>query len=291
VAVVPVRGKKLVIKADMLVQKTDVPRGMTFRQAARKAVAMCVSDFAAKGVKPDSFLVSLGIPRGTSGSRIRELASGLHDGERQWQVKLIGGDTSEADQLMVNCVMAGFAERLVGRDGAQPGDSVITSGYFGYPSAGLKILLGGARSATWFRRKALMSVLMPTPNLGLGISLAPLLSSSMDSSDGLARSLHALSRASNVGMEISHLPAGRGVESFAEANGLSAKRLVLQGGEEYLVVGTIEKRRLQRAKRVAKRHGGELIEVGRVTVRPGDVILRSRGTRERIEDAGWVHLR
>ena len=31
VAIVPIRGKKLVFKADMLVESTDIPAGMTYR--------------------------------------------------------------------------------------------------------------------------------------------------------------------------------------------------------------------------------------------------------------------
>ena len=50
VATLPASPGKLVLKSDMLVGRTDVPPGMTWRQAARKAVAMCVSDFASKGV-------------------------------------------------------------------------------------------------------------------------------------------------------------------------------------------------------------------------------------------------
>ena len=64
VALIPAGKGRLVAKVDMLVEHTDVPPGMTYRQAARKAVAMCVSDFAAKGVKPDSFMVSLGLKNG-----------------------------------------------------------------------------------------------------------------------------------------------------------------------------------------------------------------------------------
>jgi thiamine-monophosphate kinase len=57
------RSSLAVLKTDMLVDKTDVPSGMSLRQAARKAVIMNVSDFAAKGVEPTAVLVSLGLPR------------------------------------------------------------------------------------------------------------------------------------------------------------------------------------------------------------------------------------
>src|SRR5260370_16712094 len=63
VALIPpgARGQGVVLKCDMLVAKTDVPPGMSLKMAARKAVAMCVSDFAAKGVRPTAFIISLAL--------------------------------------------------------------------------------------------------------------------------------------------------------------------------------------------------------------------------------------
>jgi thiamine monophosphate kinase len=52
-----------VLKTDMLVALTDVPPGMSLFQAARKAVVMNVSDFAAKGVLPKGVMVGLGLPK------------------------------------------------------------------------------------------------------------------------------------------------------------------------------------------------------------------------------------
>lgn len=279
------------LKVDMLVESTDVPRGMSFRQAARKAVAMCVSDFAAKGVKPDSYMVSLGLARDTSDERIEGLAAGLKDASREWDLKLVGGDTNEAGELVIDCAMAGFGERIVSREGARRGDLVVTTGLFGYPPSGLRILMKGAEAGRAFREAALKSVLLPSPDLRLGLALGPFWTSAMDSSDGLARSLHTLARASGVGIEIHRLPAAEGVDEFASANGLSARELALAGGEEYLIVGTMKESVFDGAKRAARRCGGRVIEIGVVSGRRGVVALRREGRSEPIEDAGWVHLR
>ncbi|HET6716274.1 MAG TPA: AIR synthase related protein, partial [Nitrososphaeraceae archaeon] len=42
----------IVLKSDMLVESTDVPKTMKPWQIARKAILACVSDFAAKGIRP-----------------------------------------------------------------------------------------------------------------------------------------------------------------------------------------------------------------------------------------------
>ncbi|MDA4120216.1 MAG: thiamine-phosphate kinase, partial [Thaumarchaeota archaeon] len=226
VALIPVGPGKLVAKVDMLVEGTDVPKGMTYRQAARKTVAMCVSDFAAKGARPDSFLISLGLRKGVTQEQVEELALGLKDAEREWGMHLMGGDTNESSELIIDCAMVGFAKKLVTRAGASPGDKVVVTGPFGYAPAGLKILIQGVSAEAKFAETAKESVLYPTPNLQVGLALAPYLTSAMDSSDGLARSLHTLAKESGVGFEVSELPVGPGVDKFARMNGLSTEELV-----------------------------------------------------------------
>ena len=45
-------GQVLVAHTDMFAAGTDMPPGMSYRQAARKVVVANVSDLAAKGAKP-----------------------------------------------------------------------------------------------------------------------------------------------------------------------------------------------------------------------------------------------
>ena len=291
VAVVPVRGKKVVLKVDMLVESTDVPPGMDYRQAARKAVAMCVSDFAAKGVRPDSFLASLGLRRLTTEEQVDQLGRGFRDAEREWGVRMVGGDTNETDQLVIDCAMVGFAKKVVERRGARPGDALMVTGPFGYPPAGLKIMIDGARAERRFRETATKSVTKPTPDLEVGIALGDYLTSAMDSSDGLARSIHTLAEESGVGFELDKVPAGEGVAEFAEENGLSLQDLVMAGGEEYVIVGTVSPRNLASAREAAKSAGGQITAIGRATREKGRVLLRTGRSRKRVPDEGWTHLR
>ncbi|MHA2060105.1 MAG: AIR synthase related protein, partial [Candidatus Ranarchaeia archaeon] len=55
--------KYAVLKTDMLVGSTDVPKGMTASQIGAKSVTMNVSDLAAKGVQPTGIIIALGLPR------------------------------------------------------------------------------------------------------------------------------------------------------------------------------------------------------------------------------------
>ena len=283
-------GEGVVLKCDMLVARTDVPPGMSWRSASRKAVAMCVSDFAAKGVPPSAFMVSLGLPGGTAKGRVVELASGLLEASREWGLRLVGGDTSEADDLIIDCSMVGFSKRMVTRGGARPGQYVVTSGRFGETAAGLKILMEGAKAEPRFRKRAIESAYTPTPRLKVGLAVAGCLSSSMDSSDGLAISLHTISQMSGVGIRLTEVPYSRGLRDFASLNSYSADELALYGGEEYEIVGTVEKGRLREAESKARSVGGELLVIGD-TVSASTLKGVAFADGRTVRKDGWVHFR
>lgn len=292
VAVLPVGRGFLVAKTDMLVAKTDVPRGMSLRQAARKSVVMCVSDFAAKGVKPRYALLSLGIPRSMDRRGVLDLAKGFRDAKRKYSVEIAGGDTNECDDLVIDCCMLGFAEKVVPRSGAKIGDVVVSSGLFGLQPSGVRILTENAWAQPAFRKRAVRSVFEPNARLGLGLALAEagLLNSSIDSSDGLAISLHEIAEKSMVSIEVQRVPYAPGVREFAETHGLPIRDLLFYGGEEYEIVGTMAEENFREAQKVAGGLGVSLAIVGRVVEGEPGVTLNEDGEKSRIERKGWIHL-
>jgi thiamine-monophosphate kinase len=283
-----------VLKTDMLVDKTDVPPGMSLRQAARKAVVMNVSDFAAKGVKPSVALVALGLPRNLKQRDIEELAEGLNAGAREYDCYVVGGDTGEASDLIVSVSMFGLARKdeLVLRSGARPGDIVAVTGLFGKTSAGLKILANDFSVPPSLRGVLVRPVLTPQARLkeGLALSRAHSVSASMDSSDGLAWSLHELGRASKVGFLIDALPLAEEARRFAQLHGLDPVELALYGGEEYELVLTIRPERWNTAQRAINEVGGVLLPIGKATEKEG-FILSKEGKKCVIEARGYEHFR
>jgi thiamine-monophosphate kinase len=287
-------GKLAILKTDMLVDKTDVPKGMTLWQAARKAVVMNVSDFAAKGVKPLVMLVSLGLPRNMVEKDIREIGDGLNAGAREYDAYIIGGDTGEASDIVISLSVFGIAERsdVMLRSGARPGDIVAVTGGFGQTSAGLKILQNGFTAKERMRETLVKSVLMPHARLveGLALSCTKAVTASIDSSDGLAWSLHEIARASKVGFLINHLPISKEAQTFAKINRLDPLDLVLHGGEEYELIVTVKPKLLNKAEEAVEKVGGKLLPVGVVTAKR-KVLLETRGKRHVIEPRGYEHFR
>jgi thiamine-monophosphate kinase len=285
-------GKLAVLKTDMLVGSTDVPPGMTVRQAAMKAVVANVSDLAAKGVKPIAGLVALGLPSRLTTRDIMDIGIGLRDSARKYRFPIVGGDTNESRDLTISIALLAVAHRgeIVLRSGARVGDLVAVTGDFGSAAAGLRALLEKKRHPRQLPKPLYDAVFNPTAELETGGSLASsrTLSASIDSSDGLAWSLHQLSEASRVGMEIYDVPVSRAAVEFATQLGYDENDLALYGGEEYHLVVTIRRGEFLAARKAAR---GNLKLIGVVTNRSNGVRLRRVGRDTRIERKGWEHFK
>lgn len=288
------KGRLAVLKTDMLTSKTDVPKEMSLWQAARKTVVMNVSDFAAKGVKPLVIIVSLGLPRNYSAKDVEEIAEGLNAGAREYDTYIIGGDTGETTDLIIATSLFGTTRKdgMMLRKGAKVGDIVAVTGLFGNPKAGLKILLNKLETAPDLKEKLISSVLMPKAKLKEGLTLrsTKAVTASIDSSDGLAWSLHELSKINKIGFLITKIPIASETIQFAEINRLNPIDLAFYGGEEYELVVTIKPKLLKKTINEIEKIGGSLIPIGKVTKNP-QILININGKKKKIKPKGWEHFK
>lgn len=286
------RGVVAVLKTDMLVGSTDMPPGMTMRQAAWKAAVANVSDLAAKGVRPYAGLVALGLPADLTKSDVKQIANGLHDVSKVYRFPFVGGDTNESKDFTIAIALFALAEqrRLVLRTGARDGDIIAVTGEFGATSAGLKALLEYREKPAGLPKSLFDAVFHPRAQLDLGLKLASsgALTSSIDSSDGLAWSLHQLADASHVGMLIREIPIANEAIRFAERRKLNPVDLALYGGEEYQLVVTVRPNKLRSVVRAVK---GELKAIGSVTRQFKGVRMCVETREVRVERKGWEHFK
>ncbi len=286
--------KIAVLKTDMLVGKTDVPPQMSWRQAARKAVVMNVSDLAAKGVKPLGIVVSLGIPRNLTRRDVEEIGKGLNVGAREYETYILGGDTNETDDIVISVAVFGLAkeENLILRSGARPGDVVATTGLFGLTSPGIKILTEKLIAPPKIREKLVDSVLTPHARLREGLALAQTraATAAIDSSDGLAWSLHELSDSSKVGFVIDKPPVAPETYEFARIHNFDPLELSLYGGEEYELIVTVTPKLWKKAEEAVARCKGSLMKIGRVTAE-NTLLLKHGKKTVKVEARGYEHFK
>ncbi len=287
--------KVLIVNIDTLVGKTDIPPGATYKQMGRKAVLMGVSDVIAKGARPVGLLASWGVPRKFTLKEIEEIVQGLNMASEEFEAYVLGGDLNESDDLFISVVAFGWIDKskIVTRRGAKPGDYLVSTGTFGLTGVGFKILLHNYRAPQKIKEKALNSVYFPQIKWKeyLRLTERKLVTASIDCSDGLAVSLHQLSRLSQVGFCITNIPIAKEALEFSEKHGLDPYDLALyEGGEEFHIVFTVKPNELKKATSIFEENGSKLYVLGKATSRK-EVFLDTEDKKEVIEEKGWEHLR
>ncbi|MDI1495001.1 MAG: thiamine-monophosphate kinase (thiL) [Cenarchaeum symbiont of Oopsacas minuta] len=265
-------GKGLTVAIDTITASSDIPKGMRLYDAARKSVVACVSDFAAKGIKPQFGVVTITIPSSFTVKSTRDLASGIASAAKKFDLKILGGDTSFGE-LSISVCLFGYSKNPVGRDGAKIGDGIFATGWFGYSAAGLHLALSRKKPIGLFEIRAKKAFCTPNARLEFGIAASKHFSSSIDSSDGLAESLYELAQASGKQFLLEKIPTPLGLVEFAKKYRVKSNDLLFYGGEEYELVFTVPQKQWSIIHRLAIKHRVSLTRIG--TVRSGkDIYLK-----------------
>jgi thiamine-monophosphate kinase len=185
----------VVVTQDALVENVHFRlEWISWRDLGWRAAAVNLSDLAASGADAQGLIVTLAAPGATHVEDVFE----LYEGMAETGVPVLGGDTSEAERLVLSVAAIGRSERVPGRTGAQPGDLLVVTGP-----------LGAAGAA--FKRR---SFVRPPLRLAQGKALAQDAHALIDISDGLAvDAAHVASRSGcRLVIELERVPLADGAE-------------------------------------------------------------------------------
>ncbi|TFF84551.1 thiamine-monophosphate kinase, partial [Candidatus Heimdallarchaeota archaeon] len=270
---------------------------MTFFQMGAKSTTMAISDLAAKGVHCQLTIASGVFPGDYSGQETVDIVKGIQQISHECGAKFLGGDTNEGNDLVLSVVAAGVQQqqKLIKRQTANIGDYIYTSGPFGLTGAGFKIFLENVSSSKQQRELFYKAVYEPKPKCHLSSFLTDhgLITSCIDSSDGLAWSLYELIRdRSNLGIILTELPVHPLVIEFAEDNNLNPLDLVFYGGEEFELVFTVGEKEAETFKKRIAKSKINVNLIGKITSEnPGEVFFEDEGTTTLIKQKGWEHFK
>lgn len=273
----------LIVTTDMLHRKTDFPERMTGWQIGWMSVAVNLSDLASKGARPVGVVMAMGLPADAEISFIDELVKGMDDCAKRFGTGIVGGDTDSHDELTITGTALGVVRKdaLITRGGAHPKDIVCVTGYCGCAGAALHALVGNA-DATDEIMKALFE---PFPRIYEGMKLAETgaVTSMMDTSDGLAMSLHDLGMASNVGFKIyeNKLPMHPDVKNMLSGGKLL--EMALYSGGDFELLFTVAPDKLEFVKNKC-----DLTVIGEVT--GSDIIIEKTDGLEKVNARGYGHF-
>lgn len=204
-----------------------------------RATMAAASDLAAMGAAPLGLLAALVLPPWVSDADLAALAAGQREAAEALGTAVIGGNLARGTELSITTTALGFAARPLTRAGARPGDALWMAGPVGLAAAGLAALeRGGALPgavaiavAAWRR---------PRARIAEGQRAGTTARAAIDVSDGLARDVGHLARASGVRAVLEAAAiVGDELRSAAAALGRDPLALALHGGEDYALVVTL----------------------------------------------------
>ncbi len=232
-AVIPFRNTNLVFTTDMLHRTTDFPPEASPYAIGWRGVAVSLSDLAAMGARPLGVLLALGDP-GLADRLVQGVLEGALACCATVGTSLIGGDIDRHSELTLVSSAIGEAERPVMRKGAHVGDAVCVTGDLGRTQAALQLYEKG-------RTIQADELFAFPPRVAWGTLLAPHVTSMIDISDGLARSLHLLARESGVGFAVEEELLPISPEAARDIPLRDRREAILFGGEDYELLFTVPK--------------------------------------------------
>jgi thiamine-monophosphate kinase len=273
----------------------------------RKALAAGLSDLAAMGAAPGEAYVVVGAPDEMADEELLGIADGLAQVASREGVSIAGGDLVSSPVLVVSVTAIGSEPQgspVVSRAGSRPGDVIAVTGELGGAAAAITLLSqdetpssapgsdGPSRALAPELREALIArQLDPRPRLREGLALASAGATAMiDISDGLGADAGHIARASGCRLEIDldRVPVADGVTAVTGGEG-AALELAASGGEDYELLVTLPRARVERARRAVSEAGSNLTEIGYATEGRG-VALRLPGGGE-VEPRGFDQRR
>ncbi|MCW5909449.1 MAG: thiamine-phosphate kinase [Cyclobacteriaceae bacterium] len=256
-AVIDSGDESLLVSTDMLLEGIHFDLSyMPLQHLGYKAVAVNVSDIAAMNGRAGQIVISLAISNRFSLEAIDALFEGVHAACKNYNVDLVGGDTSSsAAGLVISVTVLGRApkDKIVRRSGAKANDILCVTGDLGAAYMGLQVL---EREKQVFLSNPEMQPDIEKYEYIVGRQLKPearmdiihelrdkscLPTAMIDISDGLASELFHLGKQSNVGVKIfeDKVPIDHTTFETAIEFKLDPITCALHGGEDYELLFTI----------------------------------------------------
>ena len=241
-AVLSARSELTVLASDMAVEGIHFNFAWSSAmQVGRKVSAANLADICAMGAWPEYLLVALAFPARFA-DQVIELAEGIKAECQKLGVKVIGGDLSRANEVVISISAVGRVKRPILRSGAKVGEKLFISSLPGFSAAGLSLLKSSSDNQSAAANRARLAHLAPELDYDKYRASYDHLSSAIDTSDGLVMDASRIAIASGVGIDI-RVEALTNSSEFGELESASGSRDLalenaLYGGEDHLLLAT-----------------------------------------------------
>lgn len=293
-------GQEIVLTTDVVTEDVHFLKDDPADCIAQKALAVSLSDLAAKGARPLAYVLTLTMPAPPSPEWLTAFADGLRHLQDESGIALVGGDTSSTKgRLTISVTALGLVPQgeAVMRRGAVAGDRLCVSGTIGDAALGLKLLRDPSLAASWGLSEAETGFLIeryrrPQARSHLAPALRHCARAAIDVSDGLAADAGKLCRVSGVTavIEAARVPLSAAATKAVAAQPSLLPEL-LAAGDDYEILAAMEAGHTQHFSAEAETHGIDVTVIGEVRAGDGSVrVADGEGRTLSLERGGFDHF-
>lgn len=281
-------GQNMLVSTDTLVSGIHFLPEWDPYDIACRSVMVNVSDMAAMAAEPCWITLALTLPE-LNQQWLKRFAQGLSTSLDQFNIDLIGGDTTQGP-LAITITIMGIAPhgQAIRRNGAKSGDVILVSGPLG--SAALAVKTFGDDTFPEQDKATLMkSLLHPDPRVDLIHLLRTYATAAIDISDGLSADLNHICVASGVGACINQtdIPIHPLLNKHLSAKAVD---LALTGGDDYELCFTVPASLLDSLMSDLSKVNLECYPIGLIEEHQGLRIRKADNTCEVLKPIGYSHF-
>jgi len=303
-AVIDHFGRQTVISSDLLLEGVHFDLSYTpLKHLGYKAVVVNVSDIYAMNATPTQIVLSIGFSNRFALESLNEFYDGVYAACAEYNVDLVGGDTTTSLRgfvISVTAIGEVAPDKYVTRSGAKSGDLICVSGELGGAFLGLTLLE---------REKRIFEETGAQPDLEgqtyiVGRLLKPearkdiieyfseeniLPTSMIDISDGLSSELMHICKQSKLGCVLyeDKLPFADDMKEFAYKLKTDPTACALSGGEDYELLFTVPQSDYDQIKL-----NPSVSIIGYMTDEgEGKTLITRAGNKHGLVAQGWNHMK
>lgn len=294
-------GKQIVVTTDMLVEGIHFDLMYTpLKHLGYKSVIVNLSDVYAMNAIPQQITMSIAFSNRFSVEALDEFYEGVYAACEQYNVDLIGGDTTSSQKgLIISVTAIGEVApgNYISRSGAKPGDLICVSGELGGAFLGLTILerekkvfleTKGVQPDFEGQDYIIRRILKPEARKDIvdyfaesGIKPHAMI----DISDGLSSEILHICKQSGTGCVLyeEKIPINELARQFAYKLELDPTACALSGGEDYELLFTVSQDDYEKIAQNPR-----ITIIGYVTEKEkGNIIITKGGSKHTLTAQGW----
>tara|TARA_Y100000768_G_scaffold223317_1_gene168502 strand:- start:710 stop:1726 length:1017 start_codon:yes stop_codon:yes gene_type:complete len=303
-AIINLHNKLAVVSSDMLIEGIHFDLSyFPLKHLGYKSVIVNLSDIFSMNAIPSQILLNIAVSSKFRSDAIYEFYDGVKIACDEYNVDLVGGDTSSSvSGMTISCTAIGSVDKkkIARRDGAKPNDIICVSGDIGRSYMGLMILQ--REKSNFIKNPENQPELDNYKNL-IEKQLRPkarndiieylsryniIPNSMVDISDGISSDLGHISQSSNLGFKVfeEKLPISKEVRKVSEELNTDYLSSALNGGEEYELLFSMSP---ENFKKIDKKESN-ISPIGFFTNNKDKTIVCRDGREDELKSFGWKHF-